>query len=411
MSSQPTLEPPPNEVVWRHWLGLVFIGVLAVTTLPAWNLSSFSADGSAQAADVYGRMLAQLASFYLLPAMGFWLALRRGAVDLSVWAVAGLGGLLAAMLINAGLPVAGAFALAVLAGLAVGTVNGLVAAWTRFSSPAFTLIVAAVIVAGAGLLVPQRFVRVPDETFGSPLDPDVADAWADSGKDAGGSANRPLSSEELRMALVAVAYSAVMVVLLSWGIASSRRRRPSPDPVGVFAAMAASGALAAAAGAFWLVDHGSAPVPTRLIGDLRIPAAAILAGGILWVGNGRTLLSGLFLPVSVLLVTSWRQEVTALAWLRSSGYALQLILLIGMMLSAHLAFLGVIRARGPRRTGAGVCLAMIVLALASVACQSLLGRYAARSAVELGCLAVWAGAAGGAVFCALRAPLSDPRTG
>ena len=389
MPSQPMLEPSRREVLCRHWLGMGLLGVLAVTVLPAWGLNGSVFAVDADGLHVLNTFVRVLGQFYLLPAMAFWLALRRGAVDLSVWAVSGLGGLLAAMLINAGMSVPASFALAVGAGLAIGAVNGLVAAWTRFASPVFTLIVAAIIVAGAAHLAPQRSVRVPDETFGSPLAPDVADAWADAEKgdarDAG-----PLLPEQLRMVLVLIAYAAVMAAMLSWRLASPGARRRAPDRLGLFAAMAAAGALSAAAGAFWLVDQGAAPVPTRLIGDLRVPAAALLAGGILWIGRGRTILSGLFLPISVLLVTAWRQEVTALADVqRSSGYALQLLLLICMLLSAHLALMVVIRARGPLRTVAGVCLGVILLTLTVIAYQSLLGPYPGKELAELLCIRIW----------------------
>ena len=404
------LDPSGHEVICRHWLGLVLVGVLAATVLPAWglNASIFAMDAKGQyvqAGDGFSRMLGQLTSFYLLPAMGFWLTLRRGAVDLSVWAVAGLGGLLAAILINAGVPVAGAFALAVGAGLAVGAVNGLVAARTRLSSPAFTLIVAAIIVAGAGYLSPRRVVRVPDHTFGAVMPASEPDPGDNATHRA-----TPLSSQKLRMLLVAIVYSATMVVLLSWGILSRRRHWTEPDRVGTFAAMAGSGALAAAGGVLWLLDHGSTPLPTRLIGDLRIPAAAILAGGILWLGHGRTLQSGLFLPVSILLATAWRQEVTALTTLRSSGYAVQLLLLTAMLGSAHVALLALVRGRGARRTVAGVSLVLIVSALAGMGSQALLGSYDARRTVQFVCLLLWAAAAAGALICAPRSRLNAAST-
>jgi len=405
------LEPTPGEVICRHWLGLVLIGVLSVMLLPAWGLdaSFFSVDASgqhAEAGDTFARTLGQLASFHLLVAMAFWVALRRGAVDLSVWAVSGLGGLVSASLINAGLPVGSALALAVGAGLAVGAVNGLVTAWTRLSSPAFTLIVAAVIVAAAGLLCSERALRVPDDTFSAIVPADEPDA--DPGRAA--RAATPLSSRKLRMLLVAVVYSAGMVVLLCWGMASRRRHWSAPDRAGTFAAMAASGALSAAAGAFWLVDHGSAPLPTRLVGDLRVPAAAILAGGMLWLGPGRTLLSGLFLPVSVLLATAWRQEVTAVAPLRGSGYAGQLLLLTAMLCSAHLALLGRLRGRGVRRAVGGAALVLIVLAVAGTASQALMDSYAAKRAIASGCLLLWAVAAAGAVIAAPWSHLIAGRT-
>lgn len=420
MLPQAKLDRPPYEGLCCHLLELALLGVLAATLLPAWGLNaglfSTNAKGHHIHAGQIDRMKDQLASIYLLPALGFWLVLRRGALDLSVWAVAGLGGLVAAGGINAGLPPPGALALGVLAGLAVGAVNGLLAAWTRLSSPAFTLIVAAIIVAGAGAIVPRRAVRVPDESFGAYL------SASETGVDDEQSTTRAaeaakidtLSPAQIRRLLVALVYAAAVVVLLTWGVAGPRRRVGHGDRVAVFAAMAASGALAAAGGAFWLVDHSSAPVPTRVVGDLRIPAAAVLAGGALWRDRRHMLLSGLFLPISlpisVMLVTVWRQEANALTWLRSSGYAWQLILLTAMILSAHLALLGLLRGRGARRAAAGGAVALIVAAVATSARQALPASHAAKQTAALLSVSLWA-AAVAALAASVLWPSRRPRPG
>ena len=388
-----------DEVLCRHWLGLAIIVALTVILLPAWGLNSglFPDDAVeryGRVTGVFDRLLGQLVSFYLLPAMGFWLALRRGAVDLSVWAVSGLGGVAAAVLINAGVPMGAAFGAAILVGLAVGALNGYVAAFTRLSSPAFTLLVAAVIVGALGLLTADRSVSVDDAQFGWWQEP-----GADDGEIVADPADRSreekLTAPKVRMLLIACVYSFGMVVLLGWGIFSRRRHWADHDRAGRFAALAASGALAAAGGAFWLIDQGSAPVPTRLIGDLRIPAAALLAGGALWVGPGRALLSGLFLPVALLLAAAWRQEVTGLAWFRSSGYAVQTALLGGMLLTAHRALLDVLARRGARRAICGLSLALALAAIVATAAQALAPSYAAKHALAMTGLAAWAAALGG----------------
>jgi len=383
MPQQPELEPSANETLCRHWLGMVIIAALAVTLLPAWDFE-------------FTRMQAELVSFYLLPTMGFWLALRRGAVDLSVWAVAGLGGVVAACLINAGVPTAAAFGLAITAGLAIGAANGYVAAWTRLPSPAFTIIVAAIIVFGMAHLTSQRTIRVDDAEFGwrqqnptAGTAPDNGPAW-------------PREAYTIRMLLVGGTYALVMAVAIYWGVASRKYRWADLDRAGPFVAMAASGALAAAGGAFCLVDQGSAPVPTRLIGDLRVPAAALLAGGALWTGRGKTLLSGLFLPVGLLLATVWRQEITHLPWLRDSGYAVQTALLIGLLLTAHRALLGLL---ARRRGFATIHTAWLVLTLAALV---VMGAAAITHSTEVGrgliliALCPWAVAVAGMVATGLR---------
>ncbi len=407
-----------DEVLCRHWLGLVIIVALTVTLLPAWGLNSglFPADTverSGRLAGVFDRLLGQLVSFYLLPAMGFWLALRRRAVDLSVWAVSGLGGVVAAGLINAGLSTPVAFGVAMLAGLGVGALNGYVAAFTRFSSPAFTVLVAAIIVGALGLLVADRSVNVDDAEFGwwqqaAAVSSAIPVSPAEQAKE------EDLTAYKIRMLLVACVYSLGMIVLLGWGIFSRRRHWAEHDRAGLFAALAASGALAAAGGAFWLVDQGSAPVPTRMIGDLRVPAAALLAGGALWVGRGRTLLSGLFLPVALLLATAWRQEVTGLTWFRSTGYAVQTALLTGLLLTAHRALLDVLARRGARRAICGLWLILTVIAPATMACQGLASSYAAKHALGLAAVGTWAVALAGLVITRLwpeQHAMMDAQTG
>ena len=394
MPPQPKLEPSANEALCRHWLGMVIIAALTVTLLPAWDFE-------------FTRIQGELVSFYLLPTMGFWLALRRGAVDLSVWAVAGLGGVVAAMLINAGVPTAAAFALAITAGLAIGAANGYVAAWTRLSSAAFTIIVAAIIVFAMVYLTSERAIRVDDAEFGWLQQTPAVKAAPDNSAAKG--ETDAFSAHTIRMLLVGGAYALFMTVAMYWGVASRNCRWADLDRrAGPFVAMSASGALAAAGGAFWLIDQGSAPVPTRLIGDLRIPAAALLAGGALWTGRGKTLLSGLFLPVGLLLATVWRQEITHLPWLRDSGYAVQTALLIGLLITAHRALLGALGRRRGLATIHTASLALTLAALVAVGVAALVDSADAGQVIILAAMCLWAFAAAGmvvtSVVCWLIAP-------
>lgn len=83
-------------------------------------------------------MLIRMFSPLLLAVLGFALALRRGAIDLGVWVVAGVGGLLAATILRASwAPHAGAaapllaFLAAAAAGGVIGLANGLLVARRR----------------------------------------------------------------------------------------------------------------------------------------------------------------------------------------------------------------------------------------------------------------------------------------
>lgn len=368
MPPLPKLDLSANETLCRLWLGMAIIAALTVLLVPMWSFD-------------LGRLHAELVSFYLLPTVGFWLALRRGAVDLSVWAVAGLGGVVAAWLINAGLPMPAACGGAIAAGLIIGAANGYVAGWTRLSSVAFTIIVAAIIVSGIGYITSERTIRVDSAQLGR---------W-----------------QEYARLLTGGAWALTMAVTMHWGVASRKQHSADLDPrVATLVAMAASGALAAAGGAIWLIDQGSAPVPTRLIDDLRIPAAALLAGGLLWTGRNRTLISGLFLPIALLLATIWRQELSHLPFLRDSGYALQTALLIGLLLTAHIALVGLLARRRGFATVHTAWLALTLVAVVVMGGAATVDSPETGKALILAALCPWALAVAGMVVTGLA---STPR--
>ncbi|MHC4294715.1 MAG: hypothetical protein ACYSTL_03935, partial [Planctomycetota bacterium] len=254
-------------------------------------------------------------SFYLLPALGMCLALRCGAVDLSVWSVSALGGAATAWSIRSGVPVAAAILIGLFAGAVVGAVHGLLARRFHFPTALMTLITASIIVlcfrAAGG--ADERTISVPAEQL---------TAWR-------GWLFIPRLGIALRKPplFVAMAYSVTLLslIVVEWSVIHNRLRAGSG--VAMFASLYASGALAGLGGALWLVDRGSTPVAAQLFGDLRIPAVAVLAGSALFAGHRRTLLAVLCLPVTMLVATIWRQEVFHLPF---RGYSFQMILLIGM---------------------------------------------------------------------------------
>jgi len=272
----------------------------------------------------------QMASIYLLLALGFALALRCGAVDLSIWAAAGAGGVVAASLINAGVGAAWSFAASCGAGLALGAFNGAMVGLLRLPSVLVTP------VAGAGVLwlmqssVDPKGVAVSAEAFRGlailPYPPMLAG----------------------RMLVVAGAYSLVMVVMVILDTAAGRGVRLGRRTE-LFAALAASGALSGLAGACWLIDCNQAPFPSAVIGDLRAPAAAVLAGAIYFSGRSRTLLTGIALPPALLAATIWRQQ----AWLVSSlSPAWNMTLLMVAVLTVQLLLGRLFATRRPAKSHA-----------------------------------------------------------
>jgi len=328
--------------------------------------------------------------------MGFLLALRCGAIDLSVWISAAVGGVVAAALMNGGLAVGPAFLAGIAAGGLLGAVNGALVALVRLPSVIVTLVSALVAMWGLQAAFEARAVAAPSGAFENwHLTEIVAAESLDNGEGQGGPSEPagPTPATETitlpliqtRMLLVVAAYGFTMLVMLGGNVAARRNRRLGRR-ASLLAAMCASGALAAAGGAFWLLDHGAAPVPTRPVGDLRIPAAVILAGAAFFTGQGRTLLAGLCLPAAMLVTTIWRQEVCNL---QVHGYAVQVILLAGMTFVVHR---GMVRSLWGGRAAQPLAAAGTVLAVAGLlvfAGAAAAEYYAARRLLHAAGGAAW----------------------
>jgi len=315
---RPACRPRP----WRQdILCAALLAMLGAVLLPryapawGWLVEPGAEDTYADQLEYLSNVAGQMASNYLLAAMGFALVLRQGGIDLSIWAVAGLGGVAAAGLIRAGVPPWASFAAAAGAGAIVGLLNSLLVLRLRAPTVLATLGVGLLIAVALHLGLDGRAVAVDEQAFNGwtywPAPPLLVG----------------------RMLIVLGAYALVLVGLMNTGVMDD----PSPRShrVALGAALVLSGALAGLSGAIWLMDRSQAPLPLRPMEELRVPAAALLAGAALLGGPGRTLVTGLLLPPALLVATAWRQLLPDLPWL---GYHLQLVLLMGMVLVAHLAF-------------------------------------------------------------------------
>ncbi len=323
-SLEERLRPTAHALpVGREILGIVIIVLLAARLLPGWvadwNTTWFNDD------------MGQMARPYLLPALAMLLALRQGAIDLSVWMCFALGNLVAAWGVNAGLPAWSALALGSAAGLVPGAASALLVSRLRVPAPIVTLVVAVAL-----LFVMQgtfkQTIRVGDDAFINwhLLRETAASAAADSDGAPVEWINAPLGAT--RTLLSAGVLSFVLVALL--GLNMRAREEDGGDRrKKLFAALLAGGALSAAGGAIWTLGNMHAPVPHAIVGDLTIPAAALLAGAAFYVHGGGTLLAGILLPPAMLLSIIWR-DVWFLGY---EGWDMQVLLLIGMVLVLHLA--------------------------------------------------------------------------
>jgi ribose/xylose/arabinose/galactoside ABC-type transport system permease subunit len=198
-------------------------------------------------------------------------------------------------------------ALAGAGGLALGAFNGIATAILRIPSLLTTLFSAATVTYLLPYATTLRDPRVAATAF---------DDWCNS-------ANMPPMM--LRMFLVIGLYAATLLAMLfaDSRYSSGRLRRRTE----LFGALCVSGALSGLGGGIWLIDQSMTPLPFRMVGDLRVVAAAVLAGAAFFGGRGRGMLAGVCLPVALLTATVWRQIVAVLPWY---GYDMQLALLMAM---------------------------------------------------------------------------------
>jgi len=373
---RPAAPPDPWS---RDALSVAVLLVLTAALVPAWDVT---------ADNLHQVVVGEMASWLLLPALGFLLALRTGAVDLSVWVVAGVGGLVAAALLTRGVPPVQAFAAAGGAGLAIGCLNAALVVWAGLPSPAATLLTGLAAMWTSWALVSGRDLVVPEQ---------VVTPWIDW---------HPTPALALRVLAVLAVYVSVLVVLTAVDAAAWRHRRLPRRP-GVFAALAASAMLAALGGAVWLLESRWAPVPWRLVGDLRIPAAALLAGGAFLARPGRELLAGMSLPPAMLIATVWRQKVWLLptAW----GYDLQLVVLIGMVAGTQIALARFAAVRAsPRARNWPLAAAILTLAgmalVASAASAAAPGALLAAPILRAAGMVLWLAGTTAIVISSRSAP-------
>jgi hypothetical protein len=353
------LRPPLPADPWsRDVLSVALLLILASVLIPAWDIARV---------DLLHTVIGHMASFLLLPALGFLLALRCGAIDLSVWVTSAVAGVVAAVLISRGVAVPVAFAAGAGVGLARGLVNAVGVGLCGLPSLVVTFVTAEAAMWIVGSAVVGRSVGVPELAFHGWL------SWHSS----------PVLA--VRVLVVAFVYLSALLGLLMIDYAVWRGVK-FPRQVSLFAAMGASGLLAGVGGVLWLLDNSRAPAPTRLIDDLRIPAAAILAGGLFLGRKGRELLAAMSLPAAMLIVTIWRKKTWNLPGL---GLALQMLVMTGMTIAVHLAFGQYVAARGTGRRMPTVSVLLTVGGITLVAAAANFHHRFLHEVFHVAGIAVW----------------------
>lgn len=262
----------------------------------------------------------------LLMALAMLIALRVGVLDLSVWVSPMVSALLSGSLINVGVPLGLSMVCGVVLGAALGALKGWLVMWRWLPAVAVTLAMAAGLAWVAQQVWPEPVALAP-ETF---------QPW--------------LMGRRIEGELVAVPLTLTRILLVLAGFLVGvtvclRPRSPHAGPAGparTFWALTVAGGLLGLAGGVEMLDHYRAAAPHRWIGDLRVPASVILAGGLLFVGYGRDRLAGVCLPVAILAVTLWR-----FWWVEwgACGYEWQVAYLAGAVMAIHIILRCLFRGR------------------------------------------------------------------
>jgi FtsH-binding integral membrane protein len=149
-----------------------------------------------------------------------------------------------------------------------------------------------------------------------------------------------LQSTAILFVFVIYAFTMLVLVIINNATVDQYPPKHIPKRLGLFVSLVASGLLSAAGGVIGLIEYGQAPVPCRPVGDLVIPAAALLAGGLYLAGPKRTLLVCLLLPASLAVASAWRQDVLSLRSDYLPGFPLQVGVLIVMVAMSRYAMTG-----------------------------------------------------------------------
>lgn len=243
--------------------------------------------------DLYGLMLHPL----ILPALGLFWCLRRGMIDLSVWAVFAVSAAVAAHVAMSGFHPAVLLLAAMAVGIAFGGVNALLVRLTRAPAWMLTLLTATLAVGLQTLLVGRNSMHVPSGLLG-----------------------RLTGSHQSLLTIGAFFLVAVLIT----GALSQRKGGPAD--------LFCSGLFSALGGLCWLARSSEVPHLPYPVDDPRVAAAAVMAGAVVLLSDSRFLLTLVFLPPAMLLASLWRYMV----WdIPSSHYAWGVVILTGMVLAAQ----------------------------------------------------------------------------
>ena len=375
------ISPPQPRPLAEAFVPAVLV-VLGGPLVVGWTLSGMLGGWTCSDAAYVFDLVDLMFNRWLLPALGLTLVLQCRSLDLSVWMGFALGSAVGAAAVGAGAHPVAALAAVLAAGAALGLVNAAAVTLARVPGVVATGVSSLACYGVAWLLTGGQAMRV---------NPEGLVIWS--------GANWP-------MRLTAGLYIVAMLTVLF--LARLRHRVGLSRRSALAAAMVGSGVLSALGGLCWLARSGQAPPPSWRLIDLRVVAAAALAGAVVLRGPGRNLLAGVFLPPAMLVATVWQYQV----WdVPDCPVAVSLLALTGMVLAAQW---GLARSAGAGAVGRVLCPALAAGGIAIVAVTviplpqawrgGLVGRNS-NTILSVAGAAVWlAGTAGALLWRRKRAP-------
>ncbi len=324
-----------SEPLWRRVLLTREFAVIALTVLViAYSLANVANfDGPLTL-----KFLLQDIAPILLIALPMTLVIITGEIDLSVASIMGLSSVLLGVLHEHGTSIPAAAALALLAGLACGALNGFLVAYVGLPSLAVTI----------GTLALFRGIAVG--LLGTKAVTEFTERWADMATDTIGGSNVPL-------VMIPFAVLAVFFVLLlhfstfGRGVYDIGLNKEAAHFTGVNVArtklilFVLSGVVSAFAGVYFTLRFGSARGDNATGFELQVVAAVLLGGVSIFGGVGR--LHGVLAGVVLIGVISSALRLEGVT-VNVTNIIIGLLLVVSVIAPSVLAW---VSGRRPRKPG------------------------------------------------------------
>lgn len=363
LSVEPRLRPPELAPLYlRTELFVVaLLGLLLLVLAVPWAQSGVGgrvygdADGGVTVIEYARDFVAGMIIPWMLPAMGLVLVLRQGSIDLSVWMAFALAAAAGARMMEADWHPVVILAAVVGAGVALGLIHALAVVRLRLPGWGATLITATIGVSLAAALTGGEVIAVGMDRLAR---------WP------GANRTELITGSFFIVALLAVA---------PLSLRSHWAHRPRPRG-SLAAALVGSGVLSCLGGLCWLLKSGRTCMPGHIVGDLRVLAAAVLAGAVCLRGRGHSLLSCALVPPAMLVASVWWLFVCPTpTW----PVEVNLLALAAMVWAAHWAWRQAARPTGGIRLIWAVLAASGIVSLAATAATEIPDRDVARTFVGL----------------------------